>query len=277
MPEAKGALNGSGNQEAYISTARTSQDWGGNYSTFLCGVRYYGNGWGTYSGSTWYWSANFGGHAPSGSFNIPYARRLDTYTDLYWGYLSHGHDANGYLGAWGASCWIDTDHTSVGDGGASTTEGASPRIPKRPSPPGTPSFSEVTPTSVRVSWGASGDNAGSGIDGYLLRSWPGTPSNPGATGGYTDHSVQNNTSRVVSGLTPGETRTWAVYAHNGATDNGGYSNVSGAASLMQPSGVYVSDGTTWVATQILDSDGASWPSIQPRYSDGDSWEAPINV
>jgi hypothetical protein len=266
-------MNGSGNQQAYVSVARTGQDQGGNYTQFLGGVRYYGNGWGTYSGSTWYWSSNFGGHAPSGGFNVPYAERNNTFKDLYWGYFNKGHDAGGYLGAFGCASWIDTDHGSTGDGGASTTEEAAPRIPKRPSTPGAPSFTEVTPTSVRVSWGGSADNGGSNIDAYLLRWRNASPFNGS---GYSE-TFQGNTSRVVSGLTPGVRYYWGVYAHNGSADNGGYSNPSPESSLLQPSGVYVSDGSKWVATQSNISDGAAWDSIQPTISDGDSWEAPLNV
>lgn len=271
MPDAFGDLNGSGNQQAFISVARTSQDQAGNYSTFLCGVRYYGNGWGSYSGSTWYWSANFGGHQPSGSFNVPYAERNNSYKDLYWAYLNHGHDAAGNLGAWGASCWIDTNHTSVGDGGASTTEGASPRIPKPPSPPGQPSFSEITPTSVRVSWSGSGDNGGSGIDGYLLR-W--RTASPSDGPGYAD-SFQNNTSRVITGLTPGQSYWFGVYAHNGSA--GQWSGKSADNSLQLPSGAYVSNGSAWIAQGLRVSNGSAWSSPLLKVSDGDSWEAPLVI
>jgi len=110
-----------------------------------------------------------------------------------------------------------------------------PRIPKRPSPPGAPSFSEVLPTSLRVTWVWSGDNAGSGIDGYLLRYWP----NAEGSGPYIDHSFQNNNSRLVTGLIPGQQYRFRVYAHNGAADNSGYSNPSEDRVVRMLSGARV--------------------------------------
>lgn len=277
MPSAFGDLNGSGNQQIWINVYRVSQDWGGNYTTFFGEVRYYGNGYGSWVNDPQYWAANFGGYQVSGSWTIPYERRNDQYTTLWSGYFTRGHDGNGFASAFYCSASIDSNHSSIGDGSVGTTEEAAPRIPKRPSEPGVPTFSEITPTSVRVSWGGSGDDRGSGIDGYLLRSWPGTPSNPGQTGGYTDHSIQNNTSRVVSGLSPGETRTWAIYAHNGAADNSGFSNVGPSAVFTTPAGIYVSDGSSWRATSAQVSTGSAWEVPFPQISDGAAWEDPINV
>lgn len=263
------ALNGSGTQQVYVHCHAVAQDWTNNFTQYYGEVRYYGNGYGSYSGTTQYWSANFGGYAPSGTFGIPFAERNDTYKVLWAGYFNLYHDGNGNLGAFGVSASIDTDHSSIGDGTASGTEGAPARIPKSPSTPGTPTFSEVTPTSVRVSWSASTDNAGSAIDGYLLRR---NTVSPADSAGYTD-DFANNTSRVITGLTPGTVYKWLVYAHNGAAAP--YSIKSGEGSQLQPAGVYVSDGTTWVPVGMYVSDGSTWVPLIPAVSTGSAWVNPV--
>ncbi len=147
----------------------------------------------------------------------------------YDGWLTVPHDAAGF-----ASFWLAASARFGGSvGTASINSGwqGLPRIPKRPSQPGTPQFTNVLPTSLTVSWAGSSDNAGSGIDGYLLRRWDGQS----AAGAYVDNFA-NNTSRTVTGLTPGNWYTFGVYAHNGSADNGGYSTVSALATIRMIAG-----------------------------------------
>jgi len=61
MGSASAALNGSGNQQVWVYTALSSQDINGNYSQYYGEVRYYGNGWGSWTNNTQYWSGNFNG------------------------------------------------------------------------------------------------------------------------------------------------------------------------------------------------------------------------
>ncbi|QWY81841.1 minor tail protein [Microbacterium phage Honk] len=227
MTEGWGALNGSGNQQVYINVYREGQDWGGNFSRYRIQVVYKGNGWGSYTGYTQYWSASTSlGHAWSGTFTIPSSNSGDIW--LLNTTFDVGADGNGYGPGFNSSASIDTNHTSIGDGSVTVSEGAPPRIPKRPSTPGNPTFSEATPTSVRVSWTGSTDDRGAAVDAYLLRR------RDTVNGPYTDVSQQNNTSRVVTGLTPNQTYVWSVYAHNGAVDNGGYSDQTAQVSYTQP-------------------------------------------
>lgn len=116
---------------------------------------------------------------------------------------------------------------------------APPRIPKPPSTPGTPVASDIQPTSMKLTWTGSGNNNGSAIDYYLLRRY----NNAAGTGAYVD-SKANNLSRTITGLTPGTTYSWRVYAHNGSA--GGYSLASGlrvqatlAPMRIKKGGVYV--------------------------------------
>ena len=128
MPSAFGDLNGSGNQQVWVNIARTSQNIAGNYSTYSAEIRYYGNGYGSWSGSTFSWSGNFGGYAVSGNFSIPQSEAYQTYKTLWSGSFNKTHAADGTLAAFGCSASIDTSHSSIGDGTASTTEPAPPTI-----------------------------------------------------------------------------------------------------------------------------------------------------
>lgn len=267
MTDGTAELSGPGNQQVYANVYRVGQDQGGNFSQFLAYIEYRGNGYGSF-GISGNWAMALPGWNPGGSFFVPYERRFDN-IGLWSGYFNVGHDANGYMNGFNWSAAISTDHDSVGGGTVYLSEGAAPRIPKKPSKPGTPTFSEVTPTSVRVSWTASTDNAGSAIDGYLLRQRA-----EAGDSGYTDVSQQNNLSRVVTGLTPGEDYTFSVYAHNGSADNGGYSLESTRATIQLPAGVFVSDGTAWHPHQLNVSDGAAWISQIPKVSTGSAWVSP---
>lgn len=134
MPSAFGDLNGTGNQQVWINVYRSSQDIDNNTTTYYGEVRYYGNGYGSWTNYTQYWSANFGGYTPSGTFTIPSGEAYQTYKTLWSGYFTKSHNADGTLGAFSCSASIDTDHTSIGDGTASTTEGAPPTIPRASTP-----------------------------------------------------------------------------------------------------------------------------------------------
>lgn len=109
-----------------------------------------------------------------------------------------------------------------------------PRIPKAPTPPGTPSASDLLANEVTLTWAASSDNNGSAIDSYLLRMWEGSS----ATGSYTNVSSGTTRTRKVTDLEAGKTYTFAVYAHNGSSDdsNGtaGYSARSGTRTITTP-------------------------------------------
>jgi hypothetical protein len=100
---------------------------------------------------------------------------------------------------------------------------------------------------MKLSWTGSADNAGSGIDHYLLRRYE----TADGTGGYTD-TTANNTARVISGLTPGKTYSWRVYAHNGSADNNGYSNASGllVVATMAPARLKVNGAYSYAVPYV---------------------------
>lgn len=273
MTEATGQMirsgGGQGGQQVYLNVYRVGQNWAGNYSTFRIIVQYRGNGSSAWNPEGNNWQAySIGARAWSGSFSIPRSQSgstiwlLDTTFDV-------GHDGNGYLGGFSSSAAIQSSNTAyIGSGSVSVWEGDSPRIPKRPSPPGTPTVKNNLPTSLTLSWPPSADNAGSPIDGYLLRYWP----NPSGSGPYIDHSQQNNTSRTVTGLQPGKEYRFVVYAHNAAADNAGYSNVSGALVVRTRAGVRIKvDGVWKLAIPYLKVDGA-WKMAIPYVKDNNTWK-----
>lgn len=230
-----------GNYQLDHDSSQNGQNWGANQSTvyFRTIVRKIsGSG---YAGSDGWWvntetSVGQVGYSSGTNWSFKNGANSGDWW-IHEGNFTVGHDANGYASYWsrasarygssvGSSPYADTGWRSLA------------RIPKRPSPPGTPQFTNALPTSVTVSWAGSSDNAGSAIDSYLLRYWP----NAEGTGPYTDHSSQNNTSRTVTGLQPGTWYRFRVYAHNGSADNGGYSNPSADAVIRMISGGRIRTG-----------------------------------
>lgn len=273
MVDASAPLSGSGPQQVWVQHRRVGQNQAGNYSQFYVEVRYYGNGNGSWTNGTLYWSADVSGWHVEGSFTIPYANRFDTYTVLYSGYYNRAHDSAGNLGAFNGQASINGNvHSSIGSGTAYFTEPASPRIPKRPSaPPFT--ISNVESDSFKVNVSAPSNDGGSSISSYLIR----VSTNPQADtpGSYTDYPGSG--TQTIRGQTPGTTRYVTVYAKNGSADNNGYSTYQASKRVDLPAGVYVSDGSAWRAQGLNSSNGSAWSSLVPQYSDGDSWEDPIDV
>lgn len=264
MVDASAPLSGSGPQEVWVRHHRVGQDQAGNFSQFYVEVRYYGNGWGSWTNSTLFWSAHVSGWSVAGSFTIPQARRNDTYTVLFAGFYNRAHDAAGNLDAFNGHASIDGSvHASIGSGTAHFTEPASPRIPKRPSPPPF-SIDNIEADSFRVLVEASADHGGSPVQGYLIR----VSTNPQADtpGTYVDHFGPG--TQTITGQTPGTTRHVTVYGMNGAADNSGFSNYQASQSVTLPVGVYVSDGSAWRAQGLNASNGSAWTSLVPQISSG---------
>lgn len=230
---------GAPSTDFYTECDWVSQNQAGNYSTLYIwikavnrgGTGSYDNNGGTQTGQVD--GVGYGSH--NGSLPSGVGTNATRWYDGPWGF-NVGHDANGYLGNTTVrqiiSGWFNFNDTAVLPGPA--------RIPKPPSTPGTPSASEILPQSMRLSWGGSGDDGGSGIYDYLLRRWD----TADGSGGYTDVSG-NDLSRVITGLTPGKTYSWRVYSRNSSATNNGYSNASGlltvatmAPARLKVGGVY---------------------------------------
>lgn len=166
-----------------------------------------------------------------------------------------------------ASFWLAGQLTLVSLGTASANTGTRnlPRISKPPAKVLNVRSSEVLPTSVRISWNASTDNGGSAIVGYLLRMWP----NAAGTGNYTDISDENNLSRVVTGLTPGQEYRFAVFARN--TSGHRYSPQSDAHVVRTLSGMRVKVNGAWrLAVPYVKVNGA-WKLAMPFLKVNGAW------
>lgn len=137
----------------------------------------------------------------------------------------------------------------------------------KPAQPGPPQFSNMTPTSVTVSWAASVNNGGSAITTYKLRRWLGSPGH----GSYVD-SDANSLSRNVTGLTPGVTYGFAVYAKNNSGDNGGYSDASTGESITMLAGAWVRYGGTWKIAVPYVRTGGVWKMAVPYVRSSGTWK-----
>jgi Fibronectin type III domain len=140
------------------------------------------------------------------------------------------------------------------------------RVPRRPSPPGMPAFSNVTPTSVTVSWAPPSDNGGSTITSYRLRRYTGgSPVGP-----YTD-STSSGLSRNVTGLSPGTNYCFTVYAKNSAHDNDGWSDASLDSNIQQLGGTWIRNGGKWYRAVAYVRYQGEWRMAQPFVRSGGTW------
>ena len=243
---------------------QTSQNWGANTSQVRVRGFAYNGGTSTSWSTASLYVGGSGGWSGSTSFSIG-AKSTQTWIDQT---FTCAHDGNGYCNVSFTIGFGSTGTSSIGGPSSVTCSMALDRIPKRPSPPGKPSFSNALPTSVTVSWAASNDNGGSGIDHYLLRYWP----NQDGTGSYIDHSLANNLSRNVTGLTPGQYYRFVVYAHNGSADNSGYSYQSSANVIQMLAGAWLRISGTWkLAVPYINVAGV-WKLAVPYIKSGGVWK-----
>ncbi|WP_433586361.1 fibronectin type III domain-containing protein [Microbacterium hydrocarbonoxydans] len=184
-------------------------------------------------GGTWTWASGGGTRLIAGPYAVTYTQSI-----------SFGIGATG----------------TQGFGGGGTAYATAYRATV-PGTPGTPVASEITPTSMRLSWSIPG-NGGSAIDQMLLR----RSASADLAGGYTDYPFSGGTTTaVIDNLTPATTYYWRVYAHNGV----GYSAQSGVTPATTASGAYASINGVWVPVPVYASDGsAPWNVPELLSSDG---------
>lgn len=129
-------LSGGGSQQVWLSVTRTSQSITNNTSTYSYELRYYGNGYGSWTGSTLYWSVDFsGGQTNTGSFTIPSSEAYQTYKTLTSGTFVKTHNSDGTFGSFSCVGTIDASaHSNIGTGSASFTEPAPPTIARASQP-----------------------------------------------------------------------------------------------------------------------------------------------
>lgn len=132
--------------------------------------------------------------------------------------------------------------------------------------PGTPSFTNIMPTSLTVSWDAPDSDGGGTITSYRLFIYTGDDT----TGSFRTQSG-NALSMNVTGLLPGQDYTFVVEAYNGAGPNGGYSDPSDSATQSMPAAAWVRvDGVWTVANPYVRVDG-EWKMGLPYVRDAAVW------
>lgn len=266
MPSAFGDLNGNGPQQVWIDVARIGQDWGANRTDYRAEVRYYGNGYGSWGGD-WGWEANFGGFGVGGRFSIPSSQRNQQFHTLWSGTFSRYHDGEGWLGGFYCSAWIDTDHSSVGDGGANTTEEAPPRIPKPPTAPRNLRVEDVLPVSAGVRYEGPADERGARVEQYRARWFLINGSNNPVI--WTDENsfgYTNPGGGAGPALTPGQVYHVYVSARNAA----GWGPETGIA-LETLAGGRAWDGSAFRNCKVRAWDGSTWRMHRVRSWDGSAW------
>lgn len=251
--------------EFYMDADMVSQDQAGNTSTV-----YYWLGATNRGGTTSFDAANSsqvgyvaggGGGAHTSTIPSGVGAGVQRWYDGPWG-ITLGHDANGYRNAdqvqqnlgWS---WNRVDYGSIGP---------YPRIPKAPSIPGKPVASNIMPTSVALSWAGSSDNGGSTINAYLVRRWTGTT----PTGPYSDRMNANALSFTDTGLVPGTSYTYAIYAHNGSA--AGYSVASVATTIKTIAPAHVRVAGVWKYAVPYVKVAGAWKMATPYVRVAGVWK-----
>lgn len=131
-----------------------------------------------------------------------------------------------------------------------------------PATPKTPTASNVQPDRMTINWTLPA-NGGAPLDQMLLRR-----STSPTFSSYTDFVNSGSaTSREVTGLTPGTTYYWRVYAHNSR----GYSSASGTLTQATLAGGRAWDGTAWRNCRVRTWNGTAWQLCRVRQWDGTTW------
>lgn len=151
-------------------------------------------------------------------------------------------------------------HTSV----KTASFGGFPDIPREPSTVRSPpTYSEITPTSVRVTWGSVPDDTAP-VDGYRLRyrPWVGW----GDTTAWTTHSEELNLTRVVTGLTPGVEYQFNVDGHNSVGYGGQWST-----TVKIPSSLWVKVSGVWKRAIPFIKVSGVWKAANAYIKDAGTW------
>lgn len=138
--------------------------------------------------------------------------------------------------------------------------------PSPPSQPGGPTFTNVKPTTLTISWTAPTDNGGDSnifyeVDRYLGDSATGTPVKS-AAGGLTQN---------VTGLTAGATYTFDVFAINGSPENNGKSPAAEGTVQMLAGASVREDGIWHVAVPWVRYEG-HWKMAVPWIRVAGVWQ-----
>lgn len=140
-------------------------------------------------------------------------------------------------------------------------------LPVRPGTPGPPQFSNILPTSVTVTWTPAPTTGGLDVSYYKLRRWnSGVPGH----GPFIDYDSPTLV-RNITGLTPGTTYGFAVYAKNNSDDNQGFSDPSTGTTVQTVGGVWVRSAGQWKVAIPYVRVGGAWKLALPYVRSGGTW------
>lgn len=207
----------------------------------------------------------------------------DVYLNGAWRGISSATESMPPYGGWqdlGGSTSQLIGHNS--DGTKTTTVGARGRIPgtsfgstqsgtgsvtltdydRRPSAPRNLEAVVTGPTSVELSWDAP-STTGAGIIEYEVRiHQPGQSSGALIVQGYTG-SRTFQTDDLLPGTSYG--------ANVRARTSDGWGSWTPFTNWETISGMYVSDGSSWIPAPVFVSDGTTWKPAEVYVSDGTDW------
>lgn len=143
-----------------------------------------------------------------------------------------------------------------------------PRIPKPPRAPGTPTFSNITATNIRVTL-PDVDNMGATVTAWEFQN----ASNAAFT---SEVASRTWAGRIldINGLVSGKQYWFRGRAQN-SQGWSGWSPIAGPVSTLAT--LYYSDGVQWRPGQLMVSNGTSWRSPEVRYSNGSVWNFPLSL
>jgi hypothetical protein len=240
MASAYGSLNGSGPQQIYINCWLVSQT--GNQSNYRCQLSYIGNGYGSFTYQTQYWSVS-GPTYREGTFTVPEPGTgnilLADFT------FSRTHNSSGVGTSFTITGSIDTNHSSIGDGSVSVNPGTPPRIPKVPGKPAAPVFVSAETTAINYTFASPSDNGGSSITNYNHQS----ATNSAFTTGVLNWNDTGSPGKAAT-LVPG-TPHWIRFRAVNAIGTGAWSDALQATTLPAvPPGMTVTASPSGTAATV---------------------------
>jgi hypothetical protein len=207
-----GQLNGSYNYWGKIYIRQDGQDPANNRTWFAWEARLEMSGGGAYNNDQdQYWAVYVNNNLTfNGTFRLPYDQRNVTSRVLGSGRFYMTHNSAGHLAGFPTELWIDTNHSSVGDGWSGQAWVDAPRIPKVPGKPPRPVFVSAGTVEVTYSFQNPSDNGGSALTTFDHQS----ATNSGFTQGVRDWQ-DSSSPTTATGLTPGLAHYFRYRARNG--------------------------------------------------------------
>ena len=134
-----------------------------------------------------------------------------------------------------------------------------------PSAPGTPTYTNVSPTSVTVNWAAPSNTGGSAILEYAVARSIGSTVN---TTEVTILTGSTSRSRSFTGLTPGEQYTFRIRARNGVN----WGAWGSPSTVRMQYGVWVLDSGIWKLAAPFVKHNDAWKPAIPMVLHNGVWK-----